>query len=91
MSIGFFAASDARRRDRLGKPEKAQPLQLNRAKTAVVGSMHVLCLLAFIPYFFSWSGLALGIAGHFVFGMLGIAIGYHRLLTHRGFKCPKWF
>ena len=53
--------------------------------------MHVLCLLAFIPYFFSWSGLALGIAGHFVFGMLGIAIGYHRLLTHRGFKCPKWF
>ncbi|MCG8653735.1 MAG: acyl-CoA desaturase, partial [Pirellulales bacterium] len=24
------------------------------------------------------------------FGMLGITIGYHRLLTHRGFTCPKW-
>jgi fatty-acid desaturase len=52
--------------------------------------MHVLCLLAFVPYFFSWSGLVLAIAGHFVFGMMGIVIGYHRLLTHRGFKCPKW-
>ena len=86
----FFEASGAERRDRLDKPEKAQPLQLNRTYAAVMGSMHVLCLLAFVPYFFSWSGLVLAIAGHFVFGMMGIVIGYHRLLTHRGFKCPKW-
>lgn len=26
-----------------------------------------------------------------LFGLLGINIGYHRLLTHRGFRCPKWF
>jgi fatty-acid desaturase len=25
-----------------------------------------------------------------VSGMLGIGMGYHRLLTHRGYKCPKW-
>ena len=25
-----------------------------------------------------------------LFGLIGINIGYHRLLTHRGFKCPKW-
>jgi stearoyl-CoA desaturase (delta-9 desaturase) len=91
LTTGFFEASGAKRRDRLGWPEEAQPLQLNRMYAIVVGSMHALCLLAFFPYFFSWSGLALGIAGHFVFGMMGIAIGYHRLLTHRGFKCPKWF
>ncbi|HET9567998.1 MAG TPA: acyl-CoA desaturase, partial [Vicinamibacterales bacterium] len=23
-------------------------------------------------------------------GMLGIGMGYHRLLTHRGYKTPKW-
>ena len=25
-----------------------------------------------------------------VLGVLGINIGYHRLLTHKGFVCPKW-
>ena len=25
-----------------------------------------------------------------VSGMLGIGMGYHRLLTHRGYKTPKW-
>ncbi len=28
--------------------------------------------------------------GCYFFGTLGINIGYHRLLTHRGFRCPKW-
>ena len=48
------------------------------------------CLLAFIPWLFTWSGLIVAILGHLVFGMFGITIGYHRLLTHRGFTCPKW-
>jgi fatty-acid desaturase len=52
--------------------------------------LHILALLAFVPWFFSWIGLVLGFLGLFVFGMLGINIGYHRLLTHRAFTCPKW-
>ena len=28
--------------------------------------------------------------GLYVFGTLGINLCYHRLLTHRGFVCPKW-
>ena len=35
-------------------------------------------------------GWCLVFSGFFVFGMLGINIGYHRLLTHRAFTCPKW-
>lgn len=27
---------------------------------------------------------------YWVSGMLGIGMGYHRLLTHRGYKTPKW-
>jgi stearoyl-CoA desaturase (delta-9 desaturase) len=29
--------------------------------------------------------------GNYIFTSIGIGAGYHRLLTHRGFKCPKWF
>lgn len=75
---------------RLDKPENALPIRINWRRAVVVGVMHGLCLLALIPWLFSWSGLALAVSGPFVFGMLGINVGYHRLLTHRGFKCPKW-
>src|SRR6266436_4605657 len=50
----------------------------------------LLALLACVPWLFSWSGLAWAIGGLYIFGTLGINIGYHRLLTHRGFACPRW-
>jgi stearoyl-CoA desaturase (delta-9 desaturase) len=52
--------------------------------------VHLLSLLAFVPYFFSWTGVVLAIAGLYVFGTLGINLCYHRLLTHRSFSCPLW-
>ena len=51
---------------------------------------HLIAVLAFFPWFFSWTGVVLLIAGWFVFGTLGINLGYHRLLTHRGLSCPRW-
>jgi fatty-acid desaturase len=57
--------------------------------TGIIG-FHLLALLACIPWLFSWSGLAWAVAGLYLFGTLGINIGYHRLLTHRGFACPRW-
>ncbi len=79
---------------RLPLPEETQPLKILWDYAIVLSAMHVLCLIAFIPpfasYLFTPSGLVLAILGHFVFGMFGITIGYHRLLTHRGFTCPKW-
>ena len=51
---------------------------------------HLVALLAFWPWLFSWTGLAAALAGQYVFGALGISLGYHRLLTHRSFTCPKW-
>lgn len=75
---------------RLPFPEETQPTRILWEYVIVLTGMHLLALLAFVPWFFTWSGLVLAIAGHFLFGMLGITIGYHRLLTHRGFTCPKW-
>jgi len=54
-------------------------------------AFHALIPLAFLPYFFSWWGLLFLPIGNYLFCSLGIGAGYHRLLTHRGFQCPKWF
>jgi stearoyl-CoA desaturase (delta-9 desaturase) len=51
---------------------------------------HLIALLAFWPYLFSWTGVVLAALGLYVFGTLGINLCYHRLLTHRGFECPLW-
>jgi fatty-acid desaturase len=39
---------------------------------------------------FSWKALLLALALWWVAESLGIGMAYHRLLTHRGYKCPKW-
>ena len=30
------------------------------------------------------------LVGNWIVGSLGVGLGYHRLLTHRSFKAPKW-
>ena len=52
--------------------------------------VHLMAALAAVPWFFSWTGLLLFAAGLFLFGMCGINLGYHRLLTHRSLSCPLW-
>jgi fatty-acid desaturase len=53
--------------------------------------MHLLALAALLPWLFSWTGVILLVVGIYFFGALGINIAYHRLLTHRSFKCPTWW
>jgi sn-1 stearoyl-lipid 9-desaturase len=50
--------------------------------------LHVGALAAL--FFFSWKALLLAVLLYWVGGSLGIGMGYHRLLTHRGYKTPKW-
>src|SRR5262245_53272443 len=56
-----------------------------------VGFFHLLIPLAFLPSFFSWWGVLWLPIGNYLFCSMGIGAGYHRLLTLRGFKCPRWF
>jgi fatty-acid desaturase len=87
--------SSAKTLPHLDYPEATKPLRLVWTYAIVLSGIHLVALLAFLPglasYLFTWSGLVLAILGHFTFGMFGVTIGYHRLLTHRGFTCPKWF
>jgi stearoyl-CoA desaturase (delta-9 desaturase) len=53
-----------------------------------MGMFHVGAVAAL--FFFSWKALALLIFLNWVSGSLGIGMGYHRLLTHRGYKTPKF-
>lgn len=52
---------------------------------------HSIALLALLPWFFSWTGVFLLFLGILLTGVLGLNVGFHRLLTHRGFTCPLWF
>src|SRR6478672_8199209 len=52
--------------------------------------IHLIALTACFPWFFSWTGVLLAAFGCYVFGGLGMNVGYHRLLTHRSFSCPRW-
>ncbi len=40
-------------------------------------------------FFFSWKAIVISLLLAWIAGSLGIGMGFHRLLTHRGFKTPK--
>jgi len=52
-----------------------------------IGMLHVGALAA--PWFFSWQGLVACLVLHWMTGGLGVCLGYHRYLTHAGFKTYK--
>ena len=64
--------------------------RINWRYAAAVGTYHLLALLAFVPWFYSTTGAVLAFAGIYVYGACGMNLCYHRLLTHRSFKCPLW-
>jgi stearoyl-CoA desaturase (delta-9 desaturase) len=63
--------------------------EINWVTTSFMALFHIGALAA--PFFFTWKALAVSLVLWWMSGGLGIGIGYHRLLTHRGYKAPKWF
>jgi fatty-acid desaturase len=61
---------------------------VNWGVTSIMIGLHLAALGAF--FFFTWQALILALAMWWVAGSLGIGMGYHRLLTHRGYKTPKF-
>jgi stearoyl-CoA desaturase (delta-9 desaturase) len=85
-----LAAEAAEVRTALDLPEEVQPLRMAWGYTLSIVLIHVLSLLALSPWYFSWTGVIIGFLGMPGYGLLGITLCYHRLLTHQGFTCPKW-
>ncbi len=61
---------------------------LDRPFTIFLVAFHLAALAAF--FFFSWKALAITIALWVLAQNGGIAMAYHRLLTHRGYAVPRW-
>jgi fatty-acid desaturase len=80
-------------------PPSAIPLKFNLIYAITISTVHMMGLIAlglyafgpenWRPYLFSWTAFGVFLFGIHLFGQ-GITIGYHRLLTHRSFKTPKW-
>jgi len=66
---------------RLGVLNPASPVRVHPRILGGIVGYHLLALLACIPWLYSGSGLAWSVAGLYLFGTLGINIGYHRLLA----------
>jgi fatty-acid desaturase len=61
---------------------------INWATTIAMVVFHVLAIAALFT--FSWTAVVVSVVLWWVSGSLGVGMGFHRLLTHRGFKTPKW-
>src|SRR5579884_2449664 len=66
----------------------AQGGRTNWLTTSFMIAFHLGAIAAL--FFFSWSALAVSIVLYMFAVNVGIGMGYHRLLTHRGYKVPKW-
>ncbi len=62
--------------------------QINWITAGFMFALHVGAIAAL--FFLTWKGLLVAAVLWWVSGGMGIGMGYHRLLTHRGYKTPKW-
>ena len=67
---------------------QARKDEVNWITAGFMAAFHVGAVAAL--FFFTWKALLVAIFLWWVSGSLGIGMAYHRLLTHRGYKTPKW-
>ena len=75
--------------DRLPLPGTIVKGQIRWTYALPILGLHLLALLAVLPWFFSWTGVIVMVLGVWIFGQ-GINLCYHRILTHRSAILPKW-
>jgi sn-1 stearoyl-lipid 9-desaturase len=62
--------------------------EINWVTTIFMTLFHIGAVAAL--FFFTWKALFVAVFLYWVGCSLGIGMGYHRLLTHRGYKTPRW-
>src|SRR5215470_3417041 len=74
----------------LQRPERdlAKKHDFNWITAGFMAAFHVGAIAAL--FFFTWKAFIAAAVLWYVSGSFGIGMGYHRLLTHRGYKTPKW-
>ena len=74
---------------KLDLPKTVDPKRILWIYAIPIVLIHLASLLAFVPYFFSWTSVIITLVSIEIYG-LGISLGYHRLLAHKSLKVPKW-
>jgi stearoyl-CoA desaturase (delta-9 desaturase) len=64
--------------EQIARPAAQKRMQINWRVALGIVFYHLVALLAFVPGFFSWTGLTLAVLGIYFFGGLGINLCYHR-------------
>ncbi len=74
------------------KPNSRRPDRMHRrwGTIAFMFGIHALTIYALSPKFWSWQAVATLLILYWVTACLGVTLGYHRLLSHRSFKVPRW-
>jgi fatty-acid desaturase len=61
---------------------------INQMTASVMVLFHLGAVTAL--FFFTWKAFSLAVVLWWLSAGLGVGMGYHRLLTHRGYATPKW-
>jgi hypothetical protein len=91
LEASTAARSKSHRKLKPGIPVLSRDVQRQSLNWLILGFMvlfHVGAIAA--VFFFSWSALIVAVALHVIAINVGIGMGYHRLLTHRGYQVPRW-
>ena len=89
-SITAPARARALHRSQAGAPLPAVPQGRDWPIVAFMAGVHALALVALLPQFWSVPAVASLLILYWVTACLGVTIGYHRLLSHRAFRLPRW-
>ncbi len=71
------------------KDKQQRDQHINWVTASFMALFHLGALMA--PFFFTWNALFVALFLWWLSAGLGIGMGFHRLLTHRGYKTPRWF
>jgi len=91
---GLQISDNRETRLRRGLVTPRQPLDLRQRKlrsgtTIFMLVIHVGAVAALLPRFWSWQGVA-ALAVMYWLTVVGVTLGLHRLVAHRGFDTPQW-
>ncbi len=70
-----------------GRPMNRKPDNINWVTAGFMIIFHLSAIAAL--FMFTWQGLIISLSLLWISGSLGIGMGFHRLLTHRGYRVPK--
>ena len=70
-----------------GKPINRPQTRINWPTIAFMIIFHIASLTAL--FYWSWPAVITGVVLYWIAGSLGIGMGYHRLITHRGYTVPR--